>query len=121
MLLHWIWFATLPGVNIRLKHQLLERFSDPEELFRTENFSHEPQISQELAESLKNKDLTLARRIMTDCKQAQLSILTMRDAAYPSRLRCICDDPLRGPLPREDWRCSLRRPLSSLLCHFLLF
>lgn len=94
MLLHWIWFATLPGVNIRLKHQLLERFSDPEELFRTEIFSHEPQISQELAESLENKDLTLARRIMTDCKQAQLSILTMRDAAYPSRLRCISDPPL---------------------------
>lgn len=94
MLLHWIWFASLPGVNTRLKIQLLERFSDPEELFRTENYSHVPEISAELAEVLGNKDLTLARKIMADCKHAQLGILTMQDAAYPSRLRCISDPPL---------------------------
>lgn len=94
MLLHWIWFASLPGVSTRQKLQLLERFSDPEEIFRTENFAHIPEISEELAELLSNKELTVARKIMTDCKHSQLGILTMQDAGYPSKLRCISDPPL---------------------------
>ena len=94
MLLHWIWFATLPGVPVRQKLLLLEHFSDPEELYRIESFQHIPEISPELAENLSNKDLTLARKILADCKNAQLGILTMQDAGYPSRLRCISDPPM---------------------------
>lgn len=94
MLQHWIWFATLPGISARQRLQLLERFSDPEELYRTESFARIPEISPELAENLANKDLTLARKILADCKRAQVGVLTMRDAGYPSRLRSISDPPV---------------------------
>ena len=94
MLLHWIWYATLPGISLQQKVQLLERFSDPEELFRTENFSLIPEMTADLSESLRDKDLTLARKIMTDCKQAQIGVLTMQDAGYPARLRNISNPPL---------------------------
>jgi len=111
MLLHWIWFAGLPGVALRQKLQLLERFSDPEELFRTENFSRIPEISPELAELLGNKDLDPARKIMADCKHAQLGILTMQDAAYPSKLRSISDPPLvlyyKGYIPDFEEQPSI--------------
>jgi len=103
MLLHWIWYAVLPNIAARQKLQLLDRFPDPEELFRTESFSHIPEISQELAEALCNKDLTQARKILADCKRQQLGVLTMQDAGYPRRLRNISDPPLvlyyRGCLP----------------------
>ena len=34
MLLHWIWFAEMKDISLLHKHRLLERFGDPEELFR---------------------------------------------------------------------------------------
>ena len=111
MLLHWIWFAGLTGVTLRQKLQLLERFSDPEELFRTENFSCFPEISPELAEILGDKDLDAARKIMADCKHGQLGVLTMQDAAYPSKLRSISDPPLvlyyKGYIPDFEEQPSI--------------
>ena len=83
MVLHWIWYAILPNISVRQKLQLLERFPDPEELFRTESFSHIPEMAPELAEALCNKDLTKARKILADCKRQQLGVLTMQDAGYP--------------------------------------
>ena len=103
MLLHWLWYATLPNISLRQKLNLLERFPDPEELFRTESFSHIPEITPEMGEALCNKDLTAARKILADCKGEQLGILTMQDAGYPRRLRNISDPPLvlycKGYLP----------------------
>lgn len=103
MLLHWIWYATLPGISTRQKYLLLERFSDPEEIYRTECFSHIPEISPELAEILSDKRLDLAHKILSDCKKTQQGILTLQDAAYPSKLRNICDPPMvlyyKGYLP----------------------
>lgn len=103
MLLHWIWYATLPNLTLRQKLQLLERFSDPEELYRMESFSHIPDISPEMEEALQNKDLTGSRKILADCKRLQLGVLTMQDAGYPRRLRYISDFPLvlyyKGYLP----------------------
>lgn len=108
MLLHWLWYAMLPNVPIRQKMQLLEHFSDPEELYHTENFSHIPEITPKLAEILGNKDLSDARKIQADCKRSQISILTMQDAGYPSALRSIADPPLvlyyRGYLPDFEER-----------------
>lgn len=94
MLLHWIWFASLPQIPLRQKLQLLEHFSDPEELYRTEDYTHFPEISYALAELLSDKDMTAARKILADCKRAQLGVLTLQDAGYPSRLRNISDPPL---------------------------
>ena len=33
MLIHWIWYAMLPGVSVRQKLALLEHLSDPEDLY----------------------------------------------------------------------------------------
>ena len=34
MLLHWVWFAELKGITLLHKYRLLERFPDPEVLYR---------------------------------------------------------------------------------------
>ena len=103
MLLHWIWYAMLPNLTTRQKVQALERFSDPEDLYRTEEFSHIPELSSEMTEQFENKDLSEARKILMDCKRLQIGVLTMQDAGYPRRLRNISDPPLvlyyKGYLP----------------------
>lgn len=100
MLVHWVWFATLPKLSLRQKLTLLEHFPNPEDLFYTENF---PELPDKIAGALENKDLTLARSILKVCGETQVSIVTITDAGYPSRLRNISDPPLvlyyKGALP----------------------
>lgn len=100
MLVHWIWFATLPKLSLRQKLALLEHFPNPEDLFYTEHF---PELPDKIAGALENKDLTLARSILKACGETQVSIVTLNDAGYPSRLRNISDPPLvlyyKGTLP----------------------
>ena len=103
MLLYWIWYATLAGMSLRQKLTLLEHFSEPEEIFHTEKFSHIPGITQEMECALENKDLTYAGSILHECSEKKIGILTLQDAAYPRRLRNISNPPLvlyyKGILP----------------------
>ena len=102
MLVHWIWYAMLPKLSLRQKQMLLEHFSDPEDIFHTEHFT-EALLSPECETALSNKDLTQAYRVIRECSEKHISILTQKDAAYPSRLKNIADPPLvlyyRGVLP----------------------
>lgn len=103
MLVHWIWYSMLPKLTLRQKYALLERFSDPEEIYGIEDFSHMPEIPGEIGQILEDKDLTTARQVIKSCAQKHISILTKGDAAYPYRLHNIHDAPLvlycKGELP----------------------
>ena len=103
MLVHWIWFATLPGLTARQRLALLDRFSDPEDLYHMEEPDRIPELPEAVAQALANKDLHKSRQIVKSCGERHISILTMGDAAYPSRLRNIADAPMvlyyRGVLP----------------------
>ena len=103
MLVHWIWYALLPGLTARQKYILLDRFSDPEELYHMEEPVSLPEMTEAVAQALTDKDLRAARKVIKQCAEKHISILTMGDAAYPSRLRNIGDPPLvlyyKGVLP----------------------
>lgn len=100
MLLHWVWYATLPKLSRKQKLELLQHFPSPEDLFQTERF---PELPESIAQVLENKDLTLARSVLKSCGENQVSILTMADAGYPSKLKNIPEPPLvlyyKGVLP----------------------
>lgn len=106
MLLHWIWFAELKDISLLHKHRLLERFSDPEELFE---MSEEALLNAGLLEKERNalseKDLWKAKQIEERCSKRDIHILPVSDSAYPKRLRNSPDAPIvlyyRGILP--DW------------------
>lgn len=110
MLIHWIWLAHRPGVKNRLKAQLLEHFSDPEELYCAdkESLRHVEGMTKEAFQSLQNKSLAEAERILAKCAEKRLHLITCRDAAYPAKLRCIPDPPLvlyyKGTLPDFESR-----------------
>ena len=100
MLLHWVWYATLPKLSLQQKLSLLTHFPSPEDIYHTERF---PELPDKIAQALENKDLTLARSILKTCGETQVSIIAMTDAGYPSRLRNISAPPLvlyyKGALP----------------------
>jgi len=109
MLLHWIWFAELKDISLLHKHRLLERFGDPEELFR---MSEEALLNAGLPEKERNalldKNLWKAEQIAERCTKRDIGVLPVADSAYPKRLRNSPDAPVvlyyRGVLP--DWEAK---------------
>lgn len=110
MLIHWIWLARRSGIHDRDKVALLERFGDPENIFYADegSFHAVDGLNQEAMEALADKDLSEAEKILEDCEQENLRILTYQDAAYPKRLQNISDPPLvfyyKGRVPDFDAR-----------------
>ena len=108
MLLHWIWLAHRPGVSDRMKVSLLEHFRDPEDIYFAdgESYRHVEGMTAEIAASLNDKDLSGAQTALDTCRREKLHILTIRDAAYPSKLKNISDPPVllyyKGQLPDLD-------------------
>ena len=108
MLLHWIWLAHRPDVSERMKICLLEHFQDPEDIYFAdgESYRHVEGITAAAAESLKDKDLSSAQAVLDACHREQLHILTIQDAAYPSKLKNIAAAPIvlyyKGQLPDFD-------------------
>ena len=95
MLLHWIWFAELKDISLLHKHRLLERFGDPEELYR---MSEEALLNAGLPEKERNalldKNLWKAEQITERCTKRDIGVLPVADSAYPKRLRNSADAPL---------------------------
>ena len=108
MLIHWIWLATRPGMNDRLKAAVLECFGDPEDAFYagTDSYKNVEGMTEEAAQALADKQLAQAQKILEDCADLDIHILTLRDAGYPGRLKNISDPPLvlyyKGRLPDFD-------------------
>ncbi len=108
MLVHWIWLATRPGMNDRIKAAVIERFGDAEDVFYADSGAYQSVdgLTVEACEALQDKSLTEARGILAQCTDKDIGILTFRDAAYPSRLKNISDPPMvlyyKGRLPDFD-------------------
>ena len=113
MLVHWIWFAHRPGLRDWEKAQLLRHFSDPEELFYADDGVLDAlgDLSDEAKEGLRDKNLTSSEEILAQCAGKKISILTLRDAAYPGRLKNISDPPVllyyKGRIPDLDGRPAI--------------
>ncbi len=108
MLVHWIWLATRPDVSDRMKQILIWHFHDAEDLYYADpkGLSQVEGVTEEILSSLSDKNLYHAEKILRQCTDKDIHILTYRDAAYPDRLRNIPDPPMvlyyRGNLPDID-------------------
>ena len=93
MLEYWIWLATRQGLNKRKQYELLQRFGDPEAVYRS------------FAQA---EDLKQAQQILNRCREQGIQLLTLEDPRYPQRLKGIYEPPLllyyRGSLP--DWEAK---------------
>lgn len=108
MLIHWIWLATRPGMHDRMKVAVLDRFGDPEDAFYADSgaYADIEGVTETAVEALGDKSLNEAKKILAQCTDKDIRILTYRDAAYPMRLKNISDPPLvlyyKGRLPDFD-------------------
>lgn len=108
MLIHWIWLATRENLTDRGRRLLLERFGDAEDVFfaQAEQFEAVEGLSAEAVASLREKSLTQAEKILSDCNREHIRVLTWQDASYPKRLKNIADPPTvlyyKGRLPEFD-------------------
>lgn len=100
MQIYWVWLALLPGLSLRQKLSLLERYTDPKALFDLDRHALLP---KEHLEPLLNKELDKAWRIVRTCQEKGIGILTFTDSNYPEALRRIDEAPLvlyyRGSVP----------------------
>ena len=108
MLVHWIWFAHRPGLSDREKGILLQHFRDPENIYFADAGAFDPilHLRPEARESLQDKNLIPAEETLELCERKRIHLLTIRDAAYPVRLKNIEDPPMllyyKGRLPDFD-------------------
>ena len=106
MLVHWIWLAQ-KKFSCAQKWQLLQHFSDPEEIYHAEESALKETgvLSADALDALDDKNLTLAQNIVDECENKGIHILIIGDDTYPKRLRNTYDPPLvlyfRGSVP--DW------------------
>lgn len=105
MLIHWIWLATRRNLGDHGKGALLERLHSPEAIYKLTpaQLREIPDLTKKAAESLLDKSLSESEEILSRCLEKRISILTLQDAAYPSRLKNIYDPPVvlyyKGQLP----------------------
>lgn len=108
MLVHWIWLATREGLTDRGRAALLERFSDAEDIYFAEasEYANVGSLSQDAVLSLQDKNVKEAEKVLDQCAQEDIHVLTWQDAAYPRRLKNISDPPVvlyyKGKLPEFD-------------------
>ena len=113
MPVYWIWLSLLPELSLRQKNQILQHFSDAEELYFAEGEKLEG-LPAEVIKALGNKDLSPAEKVLRICNRKNINILTCADAKYPRRLLNIPDPPIvlyySGQLP--DWE---KQPIISVV------
>ena len=90
---YWVWLTNVPGLTNRSRWLLLDHFQSPEEIY----YAQEEQLllvegmTTEQAALLRQKSLQRADEILAECAAKDIFIVTVQDAAYPSRLRNIYD------------------------------
>lgn len=111
MLAHLLWLAHRPRLSGGLKWQLLQQYGDPERVYFAESYEEMEGLRQEDYESLMDKSLSGAQKILETCLKDHLQILTIEDPRYPEKLKNIWDPPLilyyKGKLPDFNGNASV--------------
>ena len=105
---YWIWLSCVENVRPMAKYRLVEALGGPERVF----FAEEAEIAAvegvlpSEVKFLCDKSMERVAKVLSDCQEKNIEILTLQDAKYPERLRNIPDPPvvlyMQGRLPAVD-------------------
>ena len=91
---YWIWLTTRRGISPDRAFPLVEAFGSPEAVYFADPEAYRlAGLGEHLREALADKSLEQADRILEQCSQLDLRVLTLQDADYPERLRQIDRPP----------------------------
>lgn len=95
-LTYWLWLANRRGISKTESLALLDRFGTPEAVYFADPGEYElcPGLTERGRESLLDKSLDGAERILEQCNRLDHRVVTMGDANYCQRLKNIYDPPL---------------------------
>ena len=104
MRIHWLWYALQTGIRDGEKLAILERFGSAEDIYSaTAADLFRAGLTKAAAAALQDKNLARAEKIMEECEEMGIGMVTFGDAQYPSRLKYIADPPMvlyyKGKLP----------------------
>lgn len=108
MLKHWIWLASRRGIGTRGRAALLRLFGTAEKVYQLNKKQclETHGFEQRWLEPVLDKDTAYAEKVLLDCDNLGISIVTYADEAYPERLKNISDSPVLlyylGKLPDFD-------------------
>ncbi|MBQ9720234.1 MAG: DNA-protecting protein DprA, partial [Oscillospiraceae bacterium] len=101
---YWLWLSSA-GLSPNAKAALLGCFGDAEAVFHAPDgaYSGVKGVTRSEAAILERRDLSLAEDVYAECERQGLQMLSLQDAAYPTRLKHIFAPPVvlyvKGRLP----------------------
>lgn len=115
MVVHWIWLSQRKGIGHVGCKKLLERVPDAEQLYymTPEQYASlgMKEMRKNWIESLSDKDLRDAEKVISDCERYGIKWLCYNDPCYPKRLKEIYDPPCilyyKGTMPNIDEEASV--------------
>ena len=105
---YWLWLSRLRKLSPVAAHKYLDHFGSVKQLYyaSAEDYRRMPGAQEAEIKLLSDKRLDEADDIAESCEKLGVRILSLRDSAYPDRLRNIYDAPLvlyvKGSLPDID-------------------
>ena len=105
---HWLWLSSAENVSAKTKALLIKHYGGAEAAYYAPDgeFLEIEGINRAEAAILERRDRSRVSRILDDCAQQGIQIITMQDAAYPKRLKNIYLPPVvlyvKGVLPDVD-------------------
>lgn len=103
-----MWLSCLTKMKPKAKLTAIEHFGSIETLFfaSPEELARVPALTKSEIAQLSDKNMDKAMRSLEICQEKDISIVSMNDIIYPSRLRNIYDPPIAlfviGKLPHID-------------------
>lgn len=93
---HWIWLTQRKGLAGQNAVRVLEHFGSPEQVHAAdeEAYAQVGGLSQVTIQSLMDKSLAQADKVLGDCDRLGIHLITLQDAVYPERLKAIRQPPM---------------------------
>lgn len=111
---YWVWLSMRTAVRPEIKRALLAHCDGARTLFyarREDLLGLGVRLRPSEEKALLDKDLAAVDEALERCERAGVTLITLRDAGYPERLRRLESAPtvlyVRGRLPRIDDRPAL--------------
>lgn len=106
MLEYWIWLSECK-IGLHQKALLLRRYQDAETIYGLDESEYVVLgFNEKERTTLREKDLSAAQRILENCVNQGIRILTYQEARYPNRLRQLEQPPVllyyKGQIPEFD-------------------
>jgi len=93
MLKYWLWLATR-NLTPRQRCSVARHFGSAKDAYFAKEDAYAAVSGIRSPRDLLDKDLNEALEILADCKAKKIRIITMQDAAYPTRLAQLKDAPV---------------------------